>query len=592
MREMSRLIAIAPPMTDEHERQVTVADLFCGAGGSSTGARRAIERRGKTMKLVAVNHWPIAVETHQANHPEARHYVQDLEAADPEALVPEGRLDILMASPECRFYSRARGGKPVKDQGRMNPWIVQRWLTSLDVKCLIVENVPEFTDWCPLLPNGKPDRQKRGLYFEEWIRSLWGLGYQAEWRCLNAADYGEATTRVRFFLIARKDGLPIRWPEPTHAREARPGLMPGLSRWRAAREIIDWSDRGRSLFDDPKYQTKPLAVRTRQRIARGLARYGGEFSPLYIRLLDLEDPALPDVRPVDDDHQPPAFILNRHGENGSDRTHPMAEPVPTATTRGAGYLVKPVVSAFVGANRTGDAPRSPEEPIPTCTGAGSGGGLYLVRAEAQPFTIGQQSDTAPRNLDEPAPTVATAAGDISLVEPVVMKYFGTSDAQDIDEPLSTVVSVRKHALVEPTVVKYYSNSDAQDINQPLSTVTTKARHALVSPEIDPMEQAHHEAIQQSIDPRRVILLDGTPHLLDIRFRMLRNTELARSMGFEDDELQYEFAGNATQVTKQIGNAVPVRLAAALVEAVLDEATPHQQVEDTEDSRVGAAQRAA
>ena len=118
-------------------RNYLVADLFCGAGGSSTGAQKAIESIGGTMNLVAINHWPVAVETHSRNHPQARHYVQNLETADPETIVPEGYLDLLMASPECRFFSRARGGKPTHEQGRMSPWIVQRWLTSINVRCLL-----------------------------------------------------------------------------------------------------------------------------------------------------------------------------------------------------------------------------------------------------------------------------------------------------------------------------------------------------------------------------------------------------------------------------------------------------------------------
>ena len=244
---------------------------------------------GREINLVAVNHWPVAVETHKLNHPEARHYVQDLDGADPEMLVPEGRLDLLMASPECRHFSRARGGKPMKDQSRMNPWIVHRWLTALNVRCLLVENVPEFTSWGPLDDDGRPDPEKKGVYFEEWIRSIWGLGYDVQWRMLNAADYGEATTRVRFFLQARRDGVPIQWPEPTHAKAVEGSLMEALPRWRGAKEIIDWSNPGRSLLDDPKYKKRPLSEKTRRRIARGLQRFGGPLAPLYIRLLDLPD---------------------------------------------------------------------------------------------------------------------------------------------------------------------------------------------------------------------------------------------------------------------------------------------------------------
>ena len=135
-----------------HRRNILVADLFCGAGGSSTGATRALSGLGFNMTLACVNHWPVAIETHQKNHPEARHYCMDLEAAKPEDIVSEGKLDLLMASPACTFHSRARGGKPTSDQQRMDPWHMVRWCTTLRVKRLLVENVPEFVDWGPVDP--------------------------------------------------------------------------------------------------------------------------------------------------------------------------------------------------------------------------------------------------------------------------------------------------------------------------------------------------------------------------------------------------------------------------------------------------------
>ena len=270
-----------------------VADLFCGAGGTSTGTRKAIRGIGGRMELVAVNHWQTAIATHELNHPDGRHYVQDLEVADPETLVPEGRLDLLMASPECRFYSRARGGRPTKEQGRMSPWIIQRWATSLDVRQILVENVPEFVKWGPLQPDGKPDEDQQSIYFEEWIRSLWRLGYQTEWKILNAADFGDATTRVRFFLQARKDGKAVKWPQPSHAKEPSLGLAQNLQPWRSAKEIINWSDLGKSIFDAPKFRRKPLSVNTRRRIAKGLRKFGGPLAELYVRLLDIPD--LPDA---------------------------------------------------------------------------------------------------------------------------------------------------------------------------------------------------------------------------------------------------------------------------------------------------------
>ena len=698
-----------------------VADLFCGAGGSSTGAKKAIEEIGGRMELVAVNHWPIAVQTHQLNHPTAQHYLQDLDKADPEEIVPNGYLDLLMASPECRFYSRARGGKPIHDQGRMHPWIVHRWLTSLNVKTLICENVPEFTDWGPLQGDGRPDKTKKGMYFEEWVKSLWGLGYQAEWRMLNAANYGDATTRIRFFLQARNDGKPIRWPEATHSKMGSPSLLQELPKWRTAREIIDWSNPGRSLLDDPKYRKKPLAEKTRRRIAKGLERFGGPLAHLYIRLLNLppENQDGSAATPENQESSPAqeSFILNRNGENGSTRVHSIDNPIPTATTRGAGYLVEPTAQPFHGSDRQHTAPRSPDEPLHTITTL-TGGGLYLAEAKAQPFVganhnhnvpkgvgepipsattaqgggsfpvkpdmkafiLGQQSGGAPRQTSEPVPTVTTD-GAISLIQPSIIEYYGQSNTREVTEPLSTILSNRKHALVKPTLVKYYGQSHSADVDSPLPALTTKARYGLADPilvelnhgasakgpkdddrrshsvdnplgslttsrglglarpiliqtgqqtgqagengshalppeqsaptltptvkpylvpnfgERDGQEPRIHdvdnplptvtsrgagalvsptlvqpllrEMEEANLDPRRLVFVDGQAYLLDIRFRMLQNAELARAMGFEDEETSYEFVGNVGEITKQIGNAVPVNLARALVKAALD-----------------------
>jgi DNA (cytosine-5)-methyltransferase 1 len=142
-------------------RKVLVADLFCGAGGSSTGARQAVEQLGREMVLTCVNHWDRAIETHKRMHPEARHYCQDVASARPIECVPEGRLDLLMASPTCTYHSRARGGRPTSDQQRMDPWHVVTWLTELRVKRLLIENVPEFVDWGPVGANGKPIKSRR-----------------------------------------------------------------------------------------------------------------------------------------------------------------------------------------------------------------------------------------------------------------------------------------------------------------------------------------------------------------------------------------------------------------------------------------------
>ena len=227
-------------------RVALVADLFCGAGGSSTGARRALASLGFQMNLVAVNHWNVAIETHSRNHPEARHYCQDVNAVKPAEVVPEGKLDLLMASPTCTYHSRARGGKPISDQGRMDPWAIVHWCTELRVRRLLVENVPEFVDWGPLdLRTGRPIKRRRGEYFRAWTAALQGAGFKLDWRVLNAADFGDATTRERFFLMARSDGKRVHWPDPTHSRSGEADLLGHGRHTNGAPPARSWTGRSR-----------------------------------------------------------------------------------------------------------------------------------------------------------------------------------------------------------------------------------------------------------------------------------------------------------------------------------------------------------
>jgi DNA (cytosine-5)-methyltransferase 1 len=529
-------------------RAFEVADLFCGAGGTSSGAQAAIRAMGARMDLVAINHWATALETHRRNHPAARHECVNLDAARPETLVPGRRLDLLMASPECVFFSRARGGRPVNDQQRMSAWHVQRWCSALDVRCVLVENVPEFLEWGPLLPNGRPDPARRRLYFEAWVQALWAMGYAVDWKLLNAADFGEATTRTRLFVQARKDGVPIRWPEPTHApRGASADLFGPRERWRSAREVIDWSNPGRSLFD----RKAPLAINTRRRIARGAWRYWGALAPLYVRLLDLP-------------------------EGEEDAALPMAVGDP--------FWALP---ALVAANRMHNVPRPVGAvPTPTITSAG-GGGLFVVEPSA-----------------EPLPTIA-ADGAIALVAPLVVDYHGNGECAEADVPLGTQTTRARFGLVEPRaepfLVPQFGERDGQmprviAVDGPLPAVTSHGAGALVEPLVVQAALTHQAGpgvrtaeeplytitagsrlgvaqpvllpAGQEVDPRRLVLVDGRPHLLDIRFRMLTNGELAKAMGFDDDESRYEFVGTKGEVTKQIGNAVSVKVAAALVGAIL------------------------
>lgn len=255
------------------QKRIRAADLFAGAGGTSVGLTQACEETGARLKLTAVNHWEVAIETHSQNHPKANHLCADLDSIHPLTAVPGGRLDLLVASPECTHYSRARGGKPVSDQKRASPWCVVRWATDLQPRAILVENVREFQEWGPITTEGKPLKRRKGEYFTAWVGALKALGYSVSWRVLNAADYGDATTRERLFVVARRSNKPFLWPEPSHARAPETDLFgAGKPRWRSAREVIDWTLQGKSIFG----RKTPLRENTLRRIEAGLRRFGGE----------------------------------------------------------------------------------------------------------------------------------------------------------------------------------------------------------------------------------------------------------------------------------------------------------------------------
>lgn len=363
------------------------ADLFSGAGGTSKGLMLAMEILGIHLDHIAVNHWDIAIDTHSLNHPYARHYRCDLQNIDPVILVPGRYLRLLLASPECTFFSDALGGKPMNDQSRASVKYVLRWLRNLYVEDVLIENVPGFLKWGPLDPKTmRPVKSKKGEYFHEFVRDLKKLGYCVEWRVLNAANYGDPTTRERLFIQARKT-QPIRWPEQTHHKDG--GDMFGeLPRWRTAREIIDWSVKGTSIFNRGK--KKPLAPNTLKRIQAGMRKYNGA-----------------------------SFILqmDMHG-----RLQSLDEPINTITSTDARALVQPFivpVNHGVGDLRT----YSIDNPMPTITSVDA---LALV----EPFLIEYYGMSETSSVDEPLPTV-TGRDRFALIEPLVVQYEGKYYLVDI-----------------------------------------------------------------------------------------------------------------------------------------------------------------
>ena len=309
-----------------------IVDLFAGAGGTSTGLVQVASRETKPLKLTAINHNKKALETHKANFPWATHILTELQSVDPYEVAPEGALDGLVASPECTFFSRARGGKPIRPQDRASPWYLGRWMKKLDIPWILIENVPEIIQWGPLDQSGRPMKAQAGSYFRLWLNSFRKNGYEIEYKVLNAADYGDATSRRRFFAIARKDGHPISWPEQTHMRKP----TGNEKKWRAAREIIDFSIKGESIFS----RKRPLAENTMKRIIAGLEKYSNNMAS---------------------EKELQKYFTIYHG--GRERTGSINDPLPTLDTSNRIALVEPYLIEYYGRGQA----RSIEAPIPTIT---------------------------------------------------------------------------------------------------------------------------------------------------------------------------------------------------------------------------------
>jgi DNA (cytosine-5)-methyltransferase 1 len=487
---------------------------------------RALRQIGVTATMAAVNHLPIAIATHLLNHPDVRHFIEDVAAAVPRDVVPEGRLDLLLCSPSCVFFSKARGAKPNSDQKRMDPQAIIRWITELDVTVLICENVQEFRDWGPVNPiTEKPIKARKGEYFRAWIAEIRALGYEVEWRILVCADYGDPTTRQRFFMIARKDGNRIVWPRKTHAKHG--GLAPDgirLQHWATAAGLIDFSDRGVSIFNRrprrkgfkaPKGSIlrRALALNTLRRILAGTDRFSEGWKAVFaaavqeemdmVRLdeVGLDRPtkrpqltfewrrgeaveiqpedARVRFQPGDLLHLPvpgealltapvtfatdPYFVMMY----GTNTTRATDRPAPTFTAGGNHVaLATPSVRAAVSytcANRSGNAPRRVDAPIaPVLTSPG--GGLWLAEGCISPYMLGQQSCSAPRRTTDPIPAVSTA-GAISLIVPGVLAA-GTS----------YLIAVNHGD--EPSGV---NGRRVRDLGEPLQAITRSGGFGLTSP---------------------------------------------------------------------------------------------------------------
>jgi DNA (cytosine-5)-methyltransferase 1 len=419
---------------------IRIVDLFSGAGGESTGIIRALRNAGERYDLAAINHWDVAIQTHRRNHPQARHFQADIQHLNPHDVVDSrDHLDLLWASPECTHHSVARGGRPRSDQSRASAWLVLKWLSELYVRRVILENVPEFMSWGPLGSDGMPLKSKKGATFHAFVDAMRSLGYQVDWRVLCAADYGDPTTRRRFFLQAVRGRARIQWPEPTHAEE--PGLF-NRTPWVPARDIIDWSIRGESI----NKRKRSLAPATLRRIETGIRRYWGEWAEPFLVVL-----------------------------RGQSVTAALDAPLQTVTASGAHFgLVQPFLHQLTHGGR----PMSDDLPMPTVTGANRGE-IGVVEPFVMPIDHRGSGDGVSQSARQPLGTVTTK-GRFGVVEPLILHQCSDGAPRTTEDPLPVVLGRGAHSVVEPFLIRYYgSGTGASPSRIPLGTVTTRDRFGLV-----------------------------------------------------------------------------------------------------------------
>lgn len=551
-----------------------IVDNFAGGGGASTGIELAT---GYSVDI-AINHDPEAIKMHKANHPNTMHYCENVWAIDPVKACKGHPVGLAWFSPDCKHFSKAKGGKPKDKNIRGLAWVACRWAGLVRPRVIMLENVEEFKTWGPLNRGHHPIKSKQGRTFEKFVQQLNDLGYEVQFKELIAADYGAPTMRKRFFMIARCDGKPIVWPEPTHApadsEEVKAGL---LKPYVGAYTQIDFSRPCPSIFDTSekikeKYgirAVRPLAPKTMERIARGLKKF----------VLDNPEPFIIQCnhggeRRPNDIREPMPTITGKHGYGiveptlapymGTNTTnHPggnCKDPIHTITTGNQQCLISPTLIQYHSETVKGEVRgQTIEEPIMTVDGSNRYG---LVTSLLHKYYDGGYKG-AGENIENPLPTV-TAWDHNSVVTANLIQMNNHCDGGDMRDPIPTITAGDGHfGEVRAFLIKYYGQGTGQDINEPLDTVTSRDRFGLVT-------------------------IDGTDYqIVDIGLRMLEPRELYGCQGFPADYIiDHDYTGKTYPRSEQVrrcGNAVCPPIPAALVRANLPELcvakrTPNMRIE--------------
>ncbi len=601
--EQMKYICLCIQQGIDHQLREIKVDNFAGGGGASTG----IEMATGISVDIAINHDPEAIRMHKTNHPSTKHYCESVWDVDPIEVCKGRPVGLAWFSPDCKHFSKAKGGKPVEKKIRGLAWIVLKWAALVRPRVIMLENVEEFQTWGPCIPvrdkktgrvivdmSGRHDRQKneprtrvaepgevvpadrqiftpdpkrKGQTYRKWRKQLEALGYEIETRELVAADYGAPTMRKRFFMIARCDGKPIVWPEPTHGPADSEAVKAGLLKpYVGAYTQIDFSRPCPSIFDTAeeikeKYgirAVRPLAPKTMERIARGLKKF----------VIDNEEP----------------FIVQVN-HSGSDWSYckSMNEPLPVITSKHGFGIVEPVLTPYIMSNNTNNVGASVEGGLPTIT---TGNRNFLM----SPTLIQYHSETSEnevrgQTIENPIMTV-DSSNRYGLVMSFLHKYYDggyTGAGATVKNPLPTVTSRDHNSLFTANLIQMNNHCDGRDITEPIPTITAgdghfgEVRAFLIKYYGKGIGQDVKEPLDTvtARDRFGLVKIHGVDYqIVDIGLRMLEPKELYGCQGFPDDYIiDHDYTGKIYPRSGQVakcGNSVPPKLSEVLVRANLPE----------------------
>ena len=576
-----------------------IVDNFAGGGGTSTG----IEMATGISVDIAINHDPEAIKMHKANHPSTKHYCESVWDVNPVEACKGRPVALAWFSPDCKHFSKAKGGKPKDKNIRGLAWVALRWAGTVRPDVIMLENVEEFKTWGPLNRRHRPIKAKQGVTFKKFISQLEDLGYVVEFRELVAADYGAPTMRKRFFMIARCDGKSIVWPKPTHgpmdSEEVKAGL---LEPYVGAYTQLDFSLPCPSIFDTAeeikeKYgirAVRPLAPKTMERIARGLKKFVLDNSEPFIVQINHSGAKSDYCRSA---NEPLSTVTGKHGfgvvepylvqigQTGFtvDRSKDVREPLTTIVSKNEHCLIEPKLAPYIEVNRSDRPGNSVEEPVSTVTGVNQ-------HCLISPTLIQYHSETSESNvrglaIENPIMTV-DGSNRYGLVTSFLHKcydggYKGAGDS--VEKPLPTITSWDHNSVCAATLIQMNNNCDGRDITQPIPTITAGDGHfgEVRAFLIKYYGQGTGQNIKDPLDTVTaqdrfgLVTIAGVDYqIVDIGLRMLEPKELYGCQGFPDDYIiDKDYTGKPYPRSEQVrrcGNAVCPPIPAALVKSNLPE----------------------